>query len=87
MEYLTRVSDVTYPDGSIGPCYAIVGNHGTGTAVTVKRAIELQQSEMNYLQPHPVYPDDFTVWYAPDFPQIRQAIFPNIGPETPGYLG
>lgn len=70
IEYLTTVSDVEYPGGQRAECYALVGKTGTGTAVTVKRAIELQREGVEYRQPHPVYPGDFTVWFGPDFNPI-----------------
>lgn len=69
-EYLTNVSDVEYPNGDRGPCYALVGIHGTGCAVSILRAMELQREGVPFAQPHPVYPGDFATWFGPDFPQI-----------------
>lgn len=69
-EYITQVSDVTFSDGSRGPCYALV-SFGAAFALTAKRAIEMQRDEeVPFCQPHPVYPADFTRWYEPDFPQL-----------------
>lgn len=69
-EYITMVSDVKFTDGSVGPCYALVGQTGCATAVTIKRAIKLQEIGYPFSQPHPVYPDDFTTFYGPDFGPI-----------------
>lgn len=71
-EYLTNVSDVEYPSGARGPCYALVGVHGTGSAVSVRRAMELQCEGVPFRQPHPVYPADFATWFGPDFPQVNE---------------
>lgn len=66
-EYITMVTDTEFTDGSLGPCYALVGSSGCATAVTIKRAIELQEIGYPFSQPHPVYPDDFTTFFGPDF--------------------
>lgn len=67
--YLTMVTDTEYPDGTLAPCYALVGD-GSATAVSVKRAIELQKIGYPFRAPHPVYPDDFETFFSPDFPVL-----------------
>lgn len=77
-DYITTVSDVEYPSGFRGKCYALVSETGTATAITMRRAIDLQREGVSYAQPHPVYPDDFAVWFGPDFNAIGSTGAPPL---------
>ena len=67
---LTTVSGVEYPDGSTGACYAYIEEDlSVGVALPVKRAIEMQREGVPY-EFTGTGPEDYGVWYAPDFPPI-----------------
>lgn len=85
--YLTMVTDVTFPDGSTGPCYALVSPGGGAVAVSIKRAIELQTEGYPFSVPHPVYPADFSVWFEPDFPALGGNTMTAFVERTPEALG
>lgn len=85
--YLTMVSDVEFTDGTLGPCYALVGENGSACAVTIRRAIELQSQGYPFTVPHPVYPNDFSTFFDPDFPSIGGNTLKAFVERTPEALG
>lgn len=94
-DYLTMVTDVTFTDGSIGPCYALtswtLGSNGrgkfVGTAVSIRRAIELQETGYPFRVPHPIHPGDFDTFFGPDFPALGGNTMTAFVERTPEALG
>lgn len=67
---IVQVRCIEYSDGTFGPGYALVSPDARATAITLKRAIEMQKEGYPFSARIPLYPGDFTSWTAPDFPQI-----------------
>lgn len=77
MDRITRllsVSGVTYPDGNVGSCYALVSEGDDGSSavcVTIKRAAELEREGVPFGTDW-VRPEDFDTFIGPDFPMVGE---------------
>lgn len=69
-KFLTTVMDAEHSDGQRWATYAYVDTEeSVGVAVEFKRALEMERSGVPY-KATLWTPDEFKVWFAPDFPVI-----------------